>query len=92
MKKKIIEIRFLTKSVGINAEKKILNYSENISSDTIIIFRLPELKAADFRKKFLGIKNDNVGLIRIYPMTKKNMVEELTYLVQKNKYNIIESV
>ena len=48
--KKIIEVRFLTKSVGINAEKKILDYSENISSDIIMIFRLPELKAADFRK------------------------------------------
>ena len=87
--KKIIEVRFLTKSVGINAEKKILDYSENISSDIIMIFRLPELKAADFRKKFLGVKNNNVGLIRIYPMTKRNMVEELTYLVLKNKYNII---
>ena len=86
--KKIIEVRFLTKSVGVNAEKKILDYSENISSDIIMIFRLPELKAADFRKKFLGVKNNNVGLIRIYPMTKRNMVEELTYLVQKNKYNI----
>ena len=43
-----------------------------------MIFRLPELKAADFVKKFLGVKNNNVGLIRIYPMTKRNMVEELT--------------
>ena len=51
--KKIIELRFLTKSVGLPAEKKILEISENFSNENILIFRLPELKASDFKKNIL---------------------------------------
>ena len=53
-----------------------------------MIFRLPELKAADFRKKYLGSKNNDVGLIRLYPITKKTMIAELNSIVQKYKYKI----
>ena len=86
--KKIIELRFLTKSVGLNAEKKILEMIDNFSSDNILIFRLPELKAADFKKKYLGIKSDNVGLIRLFPLTKKNMIDELNISSKKLNYKI----
>tara|TARA_B100000900_G_scaffold183440_1_gene155588 strand:- start:391 stop:1419 length:1029 start_codon:yes stop_codon:yes gene_type:complete len=86
--KKIIELRFLTKTVGVQAEKYILECSEHVSKDIILIFRLPELKAAEFRKKYLGSKNDNVGLIRIFPMTRKNMIDELNTLATKYDYKI----
>jgi len=86
--KKIIELRFLTKSVGIQAEKNILECTDSISQDIILIFRLPELKATEFRKKYLGLKNDNVGLIRIFPMTRKNMIDEICILIKKYNYKI----
>ncbi len=86
--KKILELRFLTKNVGITAEKKILELSENFSQDNLIIIRLPELKAADFKKKYLGINNNHVGLIRIYPMTRKNMVDELLASSRALNYKI----
>ena len=86
--KKIIEIRFLTKTVGAPAEKKILECISNYDDQNILIFRLPELKAADFRKKYLGSKNIDVGLIRLYPITKKTMITELNSIVQKFKYKI----
>ena len=86
--KKIIEIRFLTKTVGAPAEKKILECISNYDDQNILIFRLPELKAADFRKKYLGSKNEDVGLIRLYPITKKTMITELNSIVQKYKYKI----
>ena len=86
--KKIIELRFLTKSVGITAEKKISEYIESYPEDNILIIRLPELKAADFKKKWLGMKDSNVGLIRLYPLTKKIMIEELNNAVLKYNYNI----
>ncbi len=86
--KKVIELRFLTKSVGITAEKKILEIIENFSQDNLIIIRLPELKAADFKKKYLGIKNSNVGLIRIYPMTRKDIITELLSSSKSLSYKI----
>ena len=86
--KKIIELRFLTKSVGLAAEKKIFEILENYSEDNIIIFRLPSLKAADYKKKYLGLKNNNVGLIRLFPLTKKNMIEELVLSSKKLNYKI----
>ena len=86
--KKIIELRFLTKSVGLPAEKKILEISENFSNENILIFRLPELKASDFKKKYLGVNNINVGLIRLYPMTKKNIVDELIVSSKSLNYKI----
>ena len=86
--KKIIEIRFLTKSVGATAEKKILECIDNYDEQNILIFRLPDLKAADFRKKYLGGKSVDVGLIRLYSITKKTMLTELNSIVQKYKYKI----
>ena len=86
--KKIIELRFLTKSVGLPAEKKILEISENFSNDNVLIFRLPELKASDFKKKYLGMNNNNVGLIRLYPMTRKNIIDELTTSSKSLNYKI----
>ena len=86
--KKIIELRFLTKSVGLIAEKKIQEMTENFSEDNIIIIRLPELKAADFKKKYVGVKNNNVGLIRLYTMNRKNMVDELLSLSSNLNYKI----
>jgi hypothetical protein len=53
-----------------------------------VIFRLPALKAADFKKKYLGMKDNNVGLIRLYPLTKKNIVAELALSAEKFKYKI----
>tara|TARA_B100001996_G_scaffold375163_2_gene354740 strand:- start:489 stop:1310 length:822 start_codon:yes stop_codon:yes gene_type:complete len=86
--KKIIELRFLTKTVGVSAEKKIYECLENFDTNNILIFRLPELKSSDFKKKYLGIKNDNVGLIRLYPMNKRSMIDELNISVKKYKYRI----
>ena len=86
--KKIIELRFLTKNVGLPAEKKILEISENFSNDNVLIFRLPELKASDFKKKYLGINNNNVGLIRLYSMTRKNIIDELVITSKSLNYKI----
>ena len=36
----------------------------------------------------MGIRNDNVGLIRLYPMNKKSMIDELNISVKKYKYKI----
>ena len=75
--KKITELRFLTKTVSSIAEKKIFDYIENFDKNKILIFRLPELKSTDYKKKYLYKKNNNVGIIRIFPFTKKNMIEEI---------------
>jgi len=60
----------------------------SFTDSNIVIFRLPALKAADFKKKYLGMKDNNVGLIRLYPLTKKNIVAELALSAEKFKYKI----
>lgn len=86
--RKVIELRFLTKTVGVNAEKRIEKYIENYNESNILIIRLPILKISDFKKNYLGIKNINVGLIRLFEFTKKNMIFELTEIATKFNYNI----
>ena len=86
--KKIIELRFLTKTVGLTAEKKINEYINSINNENIIILRLPALKSSDYKKKYLGQNNNNVGLIRLYPITKKNMIDELNLSIKKYNYKI----
>ena len=86
--KKIIEVRFLTKTVGLTAEKKINEYINSINHENIIILRLPALKSSDYKKKYLGQNNNNVGLIRLYPITKKNMIDELNLSIKKYNYKI----
>ena len=83
-----MNLDFLQKTVGLTAEKKIQEMTENFSEDNIIIIRLPELKAADFKKKYVGVKNNNVGLIRLYTMNRKNMVDELLSLSSNLNYKI----
>ena len=83
-----MNLDFLQKTVGLTAEKKIQEMTEKFSEDNIIIIRLPELKAADFKKKYVGVKNNNVGLIRLYTMNRKNMVDELLSLSSNLNYKI----
>ena len=86
--KKIIELRFLTKTINSNAENKIKECIDNYDDQTILIIRMPQLKSSDYKKKYLSIKNNNVGFIRLYAMTKKNILEELAKSVKKFNYKI----
>lgn len=86
--KKVIELRFLTKTVSLSAQKNINEYIDSTNNDNILIIRIPALKATEYRKKYLGQNNDNVGLIRLFPITRKNMVDELNESIIKYKYKI----
>ena len=48
--KKVIELRFLTKTVSLPAQKNINEYINSTNNDNILIIRLPELKQLNIEK------------------------------------------